>query len=391
MSGVRIVWRGLTLILILSILGFLASVAQATFPGQNGPLLVSASTPSSGAVWEPQSWSRLYELKLDGSSRAISPVNTTYYSPRISPNGRLIVFVRNPGDQLWLGPRRNPAAAVQITDETQGIGAASPVFSPDGKSIYFTSVLNDRSPAWRISRYRIRSREVETLTDIYFTDNPLSPAVSSDGKLIAFNTGNSDSSRIRIMRTQGGAGWEVDTPGPAFVGSFSPDGKRLAYARKVGAGQEIFVSRLDGSGAKRLTNSGTQNYGPRFSPDGRKVAYGTGVDTYSTIEIYDLLTGRSREITAPGQYVGQTQWLRQTLFRVKGYSRKKGRLKLRVFNPGVVKVFGKGIKVSGTRTGARRHLSIKLRWRPKAKRANLTVRFKPNGALAGTRKISVRR
>ncbi len=395
MISVRSLWQCLALILVASVSWLQSSfAAHATLPGQNGPFLLSAAVPASGGWNDPYYWHRIYVVGLDGSSKPISPVRSTYYGPGISPDGKRIVFSKNPGDQLWLGARNDLTRAKQITfDSEEAHGAADPVFTPDGKAIYFTSWAehSDTESAFRLARFWIKSGKAEYLTDTTVTNNSLSPAVSPNGKLIAYNTGDRDHSKIRIMRTDGSGSWVLDTPVSAFVGSFSPDGKRLVYTGRIDGGEEVFVSPVFGKGIKQLTFSGNLNYDPLFSPDASKIAFGMGFGFYSAIEILDLETGLSREIQAPGRYVAPTQWVRRTMFRIKGYSRSSQTLKLRVYNPGTIVLSGHGTKRLRVSTGSRRILKLRVRWRPRARRAKLTVGFKPDGALAGSRKVTIRR
>jgi eukaryotic-like serine/threonine-protein kinase len=57
--------------------------------------------------------------------------------------------------------------------------------------------------------------------------------------------------------------------GPAL----SPDGKMLAYVRGIDGKQDLYVSRLSGGEHLRLTNDGTQKDDPQFSPDGEKIVF----------------------------------------------------------------------------------------------------------------------
>ena len=77
---------------------------------------------------------------------------------------------------------------------------------------------------------------------------------------------------IQLMRVQTtGAGLQQITTGskPATEPAFSPDGKRIAFAR-LGSG--IFRMNLDGTGLRRVT-SGVRDIYPGWSPDGKRIAF----------------------------------------------------------------------------------------------------------------------
>jgi Tol biopolymer transport system component len=61
--------------------------------------------------------------------------------------------------------------------------------------------------------------------------------------------------------------------------SWSPDGRRLVYARIVGAYDQVFIAATDGSSPPvRIGNPDTVNWSPIFSPDGTKIMYFVGQD-----------------------------------------------------------------------------------------------------------------
>jgi TolB protein len=68
-------------------------------------------------------------------------------------------------------------------------------------------------------------------------------------------------------RLTGGTAPEMD-PG------WSPDGRRIAFARRVRGSFDLFSVRTGGSGERRLTNTpGVDETSPAWSPDGSRIAF----------------------------------------------------------------------------------------------------------------------
>lgn len=62
---------------------------------------------------------------------------------------------------------------------------------------------------------------------------------------------------------------EGNLSGPAL----SPDGKMVAYIQENGGQGDLYVSRVAGGEHVRLTNDGSQKEAPQFSPDGEKIVF----------------------------------------------------------------------------------------------------------------------
>ena len=94
--------------------------------------------------------------------------------------------------------------------------------------------------------------------------------------------------------------------------ALSHDGRTLAFlARGSTGGQQLYVRRLDQSGAKLVPNSESAE-GPIFSPDGRWIAFAVGVSANSgmtasspaELRKYSLETGLTQRICQLGDFFG---------------------------------------------------------------------------------------
>ena len=83
---------------------------------------------------------------------------------------------------------------------------------------------------------------------------------------------NGATGTVQLMRVQtNGEGLRQITKGskPATEPAFSPNGKRIAFAR-LGSG--VFSMNADGTGVRRLT-SGVRDIYPVWAPDGKRIAF----------------------------------------------------------------------------------------------------------------------
>jgi Tol biopolymer transport system component len=65
----------------------------------------------------------------------------------------------------------------------------------------------------------------------------------------------------------------TDAPGLEGMGTWSPDGRRIAFVSDRDGNWEIYVMASDGTKQRRLTNTPVDEGSPVWSPDGKKIAY----------------------------------------------------------------------------------------------------------------------
>ncbi len=286
-----------------------AGSASATLPGKNGPLLVSASVKEQSLNYSTY----LFRQPLAGKpSKLLGKPDVSYSDPAVSPNGRQIVYSRYPGYQLWLGPFSNPLKARAIIPPDPEANNEESLFSPDGKSIYFsTRYFTEAGVGWHLRRYTLKTKQVREYKVNPQLEWGLSD-ISPNGRLLAYHRGGDDhDSQIRLMDTKTGKSRTLKFRLPVNGGNFSPNGKSIVFTASVKEGWEVFQLGLNGKGEKRLTRGGLINYSPVYSPDGKQIAFTQGAEEYKRIGLITLKTGKTRYIKAPGDYSEVEQWLRK--------------------------------------------------------------------------------
>jgi eukaryotic-like serine/threonine-protein kinase len=101
-----------------------------------------------------------------------------------------------------------------------------------------------------------------------------SPAVSPDGRQVAFTSNRTGMNEIWSADIDGASARQVTSHGPVVLApAWSPDGRRLAFTRQVGGDRDIYVIDADGSHSTRLTWEPTQEDNPAWSRDGRSIYF----------------------------------------------------------------------------------------------------------------------
>jgi TolB protein len=138
----------------------------------------------------------------------------------------------------------------------------------------------------------------------------LSPAWSPSGDAVAYTSyfgGNG--AGIYLADIQTGRKSPVVTSGTLnTTPTFSPDGRRIAFARGLGANIEIFVSNRDGSDLKRLTNSPAIDTNPAWSPSGTEIAFTSSRSGSPQIYVMDTEGTNQRRVTFQGEYNDGAAW-----------------------------------------------------------------------------------
>lgn len=222
------------------------------------------------------------------------------WAPKFSFDGNKVLFVRD--YQMGLS---NELRSVLVSNGEEshifsepGRIASPPEWSPDGRSIIFSSnrtghpvlwrlaldapdsalLLKEAgSPAWDpvISRRGFRFVYERLFRSLSIWQMDLSASADKRPYVIVSSTSNTD---------QG--------PGPQF----SPDGTKLAYMSDRSGTMEIWIAHRDGSNAFQLTAVGGAGT-PRWSPDSQAIAFDVPTRTGSKIVVQNLHGGAAQVLT----------------------------------------------------------------------------------------------
>jgi TolB protein len=255
--------------------------------------------------------------------------------PAVSPNGSEVAFESGSSGNVQLYSVASIGGrARQLTSSAGDKGP--PQWSRDGKFIYFSLIGDVETQLKRVAR---DGQNVDSVATVAGREAWISPNATS----VAFFVGSYLTSSLRTA-SLGGSNARTLTSAelqPVWSSRWSPDGLRIAFAAKSGAGRNIWVVDADGGHLTQVTHftpeQGSPEW-PAWSPDGHRLVVmvgklAGGKRFISSLWRIDLDGGAALEITPHSQaYADETPaWFpdgRRVIFQ----SDRTGAYALRVVN-----------------------------------------------------------
>lgn len=213
-----------------------------------------------------------------GATRVVT--DTDAVQPNWSPNGHRIAFwgLRSGGQRDVLTVDARGGTPVPITLDAPIDW--NPVWSPDGKYLYFVSDRSGSMNLWRVpidERSGAVKGELEALT--IPSKYSHSFTFANDGKSFVY-VQSSRNTNILSIGFDPVAGRTTGSPTEVNSGAkiatnpdVSPDGKQVLFDSIGGLKENVSVMNADGSGIRSLTNESFKDRTPRWSADGKHIAF----------------------------------------------------------------------------------------------------------------------
>jgi serine/threonine protein kinase len=211
--------------------------------------------------------------------RTLLPVDARRYgSANLSPDGdRVAAQINNiEGTHIWIiTVARDGAQRLTATGRN-----TDPVWSHDGRYIYFASDRDGDTDIWR--RPADLSAPAEKILDAEGAQLPTS--VSRDGAWLLYTLmapGNSDIGRIALTEDPTPA-ILVDSPADETNGQLSPDGRFICFQSDETGRWDIHVMEI-ATGRRWIVSS--EGYSPFWTHDGKRIMYMSDSEQFLGIDV----------------------------------------------------------------------------------------------------------
>jgi Tol biopolymer transport system component len=242
-----------------------AVLSNAVWDGTGNGLIVAEGVGVTAV--QRSSSGRLFRVDLrTGAYRPLGWLDDFPTIIDVLPDGRLVLsnaLARQNLREVAIDARDLRASHLL----TSGMASdRQPVYSPDGKSILFSSNRGGTLDLWEVS---VETGEMHRVTDD--PEDDWDPEYAPDGESIAWCSGRTGSFEIWTARRDGSAPRQLSRDSlDAENPSVAPDQRWVIYSSGHPAKFGMWQASLDGGDAQHLLKTGTLI--PDLSPDGRYVS-----------------------------------------------------------------------------------------------------------------------
>ena len=238
----------------------------------------------------------------DGESIPITDAMTSVWSPIWSSDGRALYFISNRGgsSDLWEQPvdgdgrpRGDPRPL------TTGLSIMNARFSPDGARL----VYSRGRPIRNIFRVPIEFDHLATWDDakqITFDEAQNEGFdLSPDGTKLLVSSDRSGNPDLWLVPVDDGEPQQLtNDPTPDWFPRWSADGASMVFYSYRSGNREIWLRPVDRGVARQLTQGDAESVFPSWSPDGREIAFYSPRGGTDDIYAVSVDVGEPRQVTS---------------------------------------------------------------------------------------------
>jgi TolB protein len=197
-----------------------------------------------------------------GKRRLVANFKGSNSAPAWSPDGKTLALTlsRDGGSQLNLLDLSVPGSEPRRIAQSGSIDT-EPVFTTDGKTIYFVS---DRGGSPQIYRVAVAGGNPERVT--FSGTYNISPALSPDGRWLAYISRVSGAFKLHVMELSSGTATPITDTVADERPSFSPNSRMLIYATQQQGKEALMTTTLDGKIKARLSGQTGDIREPNWGP-----------------------------------------------------------------------------------------------------------------------------
>jgi TolB protein len=242
--------------------------------GESPQSALASSEPIISPAWSPNGRQLAYvsfEARkptiyvhevATGKRRLVANFKGSNSAPAWSPDGKTLALTlsRDGGSQLNLLDLAVAGSEPRRIAQSSSIDT-EPVFTADGRSIYFVS---DRGGSPQIYRVPVAGGNPERVT--FGGSYNISPALSPDGRWLAYISRVSGAFKLHVMELATGSASAITDTTSDERPSFSPNSRMLIYATQQQGKEALMTTTLDGKIKARLAGQTGDIREPNWGP-----------------------------------------------------------------------------------------------------------------------------
>jgi TolB protein len=248
-----------------------------------GPMDPALSPAGDQLAFSAKGW--LWVMDLDsGNARRVTESGGMDSRPEWSPSADDIVFIRDSGSQLSIVSVNAASGKERVLVDVEAINL-DPVFSPDGKFVYYSSAESGPLELWRVSLDSLHREQVTSSPQLLGRPLKRRPLVLAEDVLLLYLNKYDGRDFIEVHNTLTNTTTQLveDRLTAQADMSLSPDRKFLAYTWPYDGGHELRLTSLAAPDTSiLLTRSLSMPLAPAFSHDGAWIYFAEANDEQRT-------------------------------------------------------------------------------------------------------------